>query len=452
MPKRPLERAIGALRRYRWLILGVFLLSVGGGIVATSVVQPRYTVSATIWIQSETPALNDRGPIRSGGLLNSQAWVELLKSYRIADAVVRKLTLYVKPEKPADLPLFANFGIADRFMPGQYELVIDRTRKRWHLQLTNGILPDSGAPSDSLGRRAGLRWTLPASEFAGSGEKKVEFTVLTPRETAVQQIRGLDARLRENSNFLILGMSSEDGVLAARTLNTWLNEFVAVAAELKKKNVSEFAHILAGQLTYAETSLHDAEQALESFRIHTITLPAEGGPVAAGVQDTRDPVLRSFFDQKIEFDNLRHDHDALQKIISNAAAGEVPYEAALFIPSVSQSPGAEALRNAFKQLYEKQAELSAARQVYTDNYPVVRDLVTAVATLQKVTIPQLASQLLVTIKEREGQFDTRITSASADLQAIPARTIEEMRLRRGVAVAEGLYTTLKTRYAEAQLA
>jgi tyrosine-protein kinase Etk/Wzc len=71
--------------------------------------------------------------------------------------------------------------------------------------------------------------------------------------------------------------------------------------------------------------------------------------------------------------------------------------------------------------------------------------------LEKETIPQLASQLLVQIKEREGQFDTRITSASSDLQAIPARTIEEMRLRRSVSVAEGLYTTLKTRYAEAQL-
>jgi capsular exopolysaccharide synthesis family protein len=454
MPKRPMERAIGALRRYRWLILGVFLLSIAGGFLALRIVRPQYTVSATVWIQSETPTTGEdrTGPIRTAGLLSAQAWVELLKSYRIADAVVRKLTLYVKPDKPADLPVFANFAIADRFAPGHYELVIDKSRKRWHLQLDGGILPDSGTATDSLGRRAGLRWLLPASTFSGSGERTIEFTVLTPREAAVKQIQGLDARLRENSNFLILSMSDENPELAARTMNTWLNEFVGVAAELKKKNVTEFAQILAGQLTYAETSLHDAESALENFRVHTITLPAEGGPVAAGITETRDPVLKSYFDQKIEYDNLRHDHDALQKIITDAATGEVPYEAALFIPSVSQSPGAEALRSAFKQLYDKKAELSAARQVYTDNYPVVRDLVTAVTTLEKQTIPQLAAQLLVTIKEREGQFDTRITTASADLQAIPARTIEEMRLRRSVSVAEGLYTTLKTRYAEAQLA
>jgi polysaccharide biosynthesis transport protein len=452
MPKRPLERAIGALRRYRWLILGVFVMSVAGGIVAVRFVRPQYTVSATVWIQSETPTSAGSGPIRSGGLLSAQAWVELLRSYRIADAVVRKLTLYVRPDKPADLPVFANFSIADRFAAGQYELVIDRSRKRWHLELKGGILPDSGTAADSLGRPAGLRWVLPPSEFTGTGERKIQFTVLTPREAAVKEIQGLDARLRENSNFMILSMSDEDGKLAARTMNTWLTEYVAVAAELKKKNVSEFARILAGQLTYAEASLHDAESALENFRVHTITLPTEGGPVAAGVTDTRDPVMRSFFDQKIEYDNLRHDHDALQKIIDSAATGTVPYEAVLFIPSVSQSPGAEALRNTFKQLYEEKAKLSAARQVYTDNYPVVRDLLTSVSTLEKQTIPQLAGQLLVTIKEREGQFDNRITSASADLQAIPARTIEEMRLRRSVSVAEGLYTTLKTRYAEAQLA
>jgi len=49
-------------------------------------------------------------------------------------------------------------------------------------------------------------------------------------------------------------------------------------------------------------------------------------------------------------------------------------------------------------------------------------------------------------------LSTRIAGASRELQNIPSRTIEEMRLRRDVAVSENLYTTLQARYAEAKLA
>ena len=127
-------------------------MSVAGGIVAVRFVHPQYTVSATVWIQSETPTnAGSTGPIRSGGLLSAQAWVELLKSYRIADAVVRKLTLYVRPDKPTDLPVFANFSIADRFAAGQYELVIDRSRKRWHLSSKAAFCRIAEPPQTRLG-------------------------------------------------------------------------------------------------------------------------------------------------------------------------------------------------------------------------------------------------------------------------------------------------------------
>jgi capsular exopolysaccharide synthesis family protein len=58
----------------------------------------------------------------------------------------------------------------------------------------------------------------------------------------------------------------------------------------------------------------------------------------------------------------------------------------------------------------------------------------------------------VQLQDRENDYNTRIASASREMQAIPSRTIEEMRLRRTVNVAEGLYTALKARTAEAQLA
>jgi capsular exopolysaccharide synthesis family protein len=450
--RSPLERPIAAIRRYKWLLLGVVGLAVLGGFVATRLVQPEYEVRATIWIASETPLQDKTGPIRSNELLNAQAWVELIKSYRIADAVVRKLSLYVRPKDAADSAMFTNFSVAERFVPGTYALAVEKDGRRWTLNLVDAQFAESGVAGDSIGRKMGLHWQPAPATLARFGGEKVEFTVATPRETSIELMKRLDARLPDRSNFLWLTLHDPDPQLAARTLNTWVQEYVAVAGELKRRNMVEFANILGGQLSFAETSLRNAEAALESFRIHTITLPAEGGPVQPGVEMTRDPVMKSYFDRKIEYDNLKNDREALEKVLANAASGGTPFESALLIPSVAQNPGAAELRGSFGELYKRQSELAAARQVYTDEYPVVRDLAGSVQTLKTKTIPQQATALLAQLKERETDYERRIRGASADLQQIPARTIEEMRLRRAVSVSEALYTTLKSRHAEARLA
>src|SRR5206468_6305821 len=113
----------------------------------------------------------------------------------------------------------------------------------------------------------------------------------------------------------------------------------------------------------------------------------------------------------------------LQNAIAGANKGTTPYESILLIPSVAQSPSAEALRASFKQLYQRQADLSTVQQIYTDKYPVVQEIKEAIHTLQTQTIPQQASGLLTQLKGRETEYETRIGSASQDLQQIPTRTI-----------------------------
>jgi tyrosine-protein kinase Etk/Wzc len=450
-PRSPFERPIAAIRRYKWLLLAVVLLATMGGVVATRFVKPEYEVRATIWIASETPLQDKTGPIRSHELLNSEAWVELLKSYRISDAVVQKLSLFVKPNDAADSVLFRDFTVADRFVPGSYTLDVDKGN-RWTLALQATPFTESGVAGDSVGRKLGFRWQPPTSQIARYAGHSVKFTVATPRETSIELMKRLNANLPERSNFLWLTLQDPDPQLAARTLNTWVNEYVSVAGQLKKKNMVEFANILGGQLDFAETSLRNAESALEGFKVHTITLPTENGPVAPGVEATMDPALKSFFDRKIEYDNLRSDREALEKVLTSAASGSTPYESALLIPAVAQNPGAEELRRSFTQLYDLQAKLAAQRQLYTDQFPAVKELIAAVQTMKTQTIPQQATALLAQLRQRERDYEGRISGQSRDLQTIPTRTIEEMRLRRNVTVAEGLYTTLKNRYAEAKLA
>jgi polysaccharide biosynthesis transport protein len=452
IPARPqIERVVAAVRRYRWLALGVLGMAIIGGLIGIRFLTPQYQVNATIWIESETP--NDRnsvGPIRSNELLSSSAWVELLRTNRVVDAVVRKLALYVIPVEPSDQHIFQNFSIADRFAPGQYELVVDPKAKRWTLKMQSSGAVEEGGMTDSVGRKLGFRWKVPSRLFNGPKELDVAFTVETPREASKRLLDDLGTKLAPQSNFLRLTYENPNRDIAERTLNTWTAEYVSVAGDLKKRNMVEFSRILEGQLDFAKKSLEDAERALEGFRVHTITLPAEGGPVAAGVEATRDPAMSSYFNQKQQYDDLKNDRESLEKAIATAASGSAPYEGLLLIPSVTENAGGEALRDAFKRQYSLQAELSAKRATFTDEY--LKDLISQLNTLQQVTIPGLANQVLSSLREREIDFERRIGSASKEMRAIPARTIEEMRLRRNVSIADGLYTTLKTRYAEAKLA
>lgn len=453
-PKSALERPIAAIRRYKWLVAAVVAVSVAGGVLASRFVKPEYEAKATLWIASQTPQ-EAGGPIRSRELLNPTAWVDLLRSFRISDAVVRKLALFVKPDKAADAPLFTNIGIADRFLPAAYTLTVNKEATRWKLTVAELPQADSGAVGDSIGRPMGLKWLPDVRLLKKAAGREVKFGVTTPRDVSMDLNARLTATLPLKSNFLNLTLTDTDNELAALTLNAITAEYLKVAGELKKKNVTEFANILEGQLLFAETALKDAETALEQFKINTITLPNEGGPstqASLGLVDTRPAAMKAFFDQKIEFDNVRHDRQQLEKTLAEADAGTLPLQSMLFIPSVALGPGGLELRSSFQKLDAQQADLAAARQIYTDNYPAVKQLADQVTTLRTRTIPAQARSLITQLRERETEYDRRIATASQDLQAIPARTIEEMRLRRTVLVAEGLYGQLKRQYSEAKLA
>ena len=449
----PLERPVAALRRYKWLIVAVVALAIGAGIVATRFVTPLYEVRASIMIATESPMENRTGPIRSTGLLTSDDWTQLLKSFTISDAVVRKLSLYLRPKDAKDAELFSGFALADRFLPGQYELVIHRAAKRWTLAAEpSDVVIDSGGVSDPVGRATGFFWLLPATAFDGSGTRTVRFTVATPREVAVGLVSRLKTQRQQQSNFLLLTLEDSDPQRAARILNTWVNEFVSVAATLKKRKLVQFGQTLEGQLQTAKRSLDSSEVQLSSFRVNTITQPSEGGPIAAGVQETRDPVIKSYFEKKIEYDDIRHDVGVLQRLIANSR-DSLPADELLQIRSVaSGSPAGQALRSAMADYHTAESNLAVARAGYTDEHPIVKELTAQVNTLRRVQIPQRAAELLASLRSRATDDSIRIAGASVNLQQIPQRTIEEERLRRVRDINSGLYTNLQNRYSEAQLA
>jgi capsular exopolysaccharide synthesis family protein len=442
-----LVRVAAAFYRRKWWVLAALILGVGAGLAAARMASPQYVAQGTVWIETSERGGANQGPIRSAELLQSYAWVELLKSYTVLDHVVRQERLFVQPASPGDARLLAGFALAERFAPGRYRLV-GEAGGGWALYAEDGALVERGAAGSPVGVRAGFAWTPPAGALPRA--RALEFTVLNPRDVARGLSEALEPRMAEDGHFLNLSLRGSDPRRLAATLNATMERYVEVAAQLKRARLDELTGILEEQRRYAETSLRDAEIALEAFRVRTVTLPSgQATPVTPGLALTRDPVFGAYFDMKVSREDLRRDRQALERILAQSSAGEIGFDALAVVPAVQQNPE---LMQLLTERTQKRAELRALQGRYTDEHPPVRRLLEDLSTAERTVIPGAVRQLASQIGGREAELDGRIGSASGELRQIPPRAIEEARLQRRVEIAENLYGTLRQRYEEARLA
>jgi polysaccharide biosynthesis transport protein len=446
-PAFDLRRSLAVLARYKWLIVALTALGTTAGFVAGRLVPPVFAAQATLWLQiGDVRGARPTGPIQAAGLLEWSSWVDLLRSFVVLDEVVRREHVYIERSDAGDSTLFAGFVLKRNFVPGEYRLEISRDARSFVL-LLGGREVQRGTVGDSVGSAYGFGW-VPASGDLRPG-LVVRFRVWTPRDAALRLKDKLVTKLPQQGSFLQLELEGRDASATASTLNAIADRFVEVAAELKRQKLTELSQILREQLNSSYADLRRAEGSLETFRVRTITLPSEqSSPVAPGLEQTTNPAFQAFFNMRVQRDQLERDRQAIDRVLAqpDSFVTAVQLEA---IPSVRE--GAE-LRRALSELTDKEASARAMRLQFTDQHPPLQRLQGEIDALRRQSVPGLARQLSAELAARVRESDTRIGSASHELQQIPMRAIEEARLRRDVAIAENLYTTLQQRYEEARLA
>jgi capsular exopolysaccharide synthesis family protein len=435
------RRYLATLLRFKWLILALTILGTAAGAAATRYIRLQYQAQATLWIEVGSQRT---GPIQQERLLGSRAWIELLRTFEVLEHVVRDQRMYVSPRDS----IFSALNLGERFRPGSYQLVASDDGTAWTLSTDDGVVLERALPGDSLGLGLGLKWA-PDAEALEPGQQ-LDFRVTSPRDAAVQLSQRLRAQVGQDGNFMSIELGGTEPDAIERTLNAVIDRYVAFAADLKRERLSELTEILEKQLQAAAENLAASENALESFRVSTITLPSEqASPVAPGLQMTQSGVLGSFFQMRTELDALKEDQEVLRRILGQTADSGLSVAAIEVVPSAASS---SELNGLLAILVEKKATLRALRARYTDDHPPVRRLIQEIDDLESVTVPDAVGALLAELDNREVELEARLGSASQDLQQVPPRAIEEARLHRAVAVAGGLYTELEQRFAAAQLA
>lgn len=440
------QRIGRALLRYKGLVFLAAIVAGGAGYVTWRIIDPEYVAEGNLWVERVDDAGGGISPISQGGLLAPTAWIELVRSYAVLDPVVVQEKLYLDTP-PNWTWLFGSFELADRFRPGEYQLRISEDGRSWALLTKEGIRAGAGSVGDSIGANVGFVWQpRPQSLEPGA---VIDFSVVTPRDASRELSRELTARMDRGANFIGLTLRGKDPQHIASVLNAIMERHVELAAELKRRQLDEGSAILEEQLTYAQLELERAEQELEAFRVATVTLPTDPGTaLAPGLEETRDPVFSSFFQMKIDQEQLARDRRRLEDILTGAANGTLSLETLTTVPSAQQSAQ---LSGAINDLISARAGLRALRTRYEDAYGPVQDLQAQIETLERETIPRLLTAVVEGIRERESELASRIDAAAVDLGNIPARSIEEARLRRQVAIQERFYNDLRSRVETARL-
>ncbi len=215
------RRIWSALLRFKWVVLLMVLVGLGGAFAATRVLRPVYRAQANVWVdvpgRRGEGASDTRGPIRQGALLDADDWVELMRSYIVLDQVVRDLRLYVTVKRPGDRPGFTAFSVGDVFRPGDYKLSVSDDGRSYTLASKDGAELERGSVGDSIGRRLGFHWQ-PAPGTLPSGGT-LEFSLVTPRDAALALGEQLDVRMDFNGNFLAVELRGTNPVLISNVLS-----------------------------------------------------------------------------------------------------------------------------------------------------------------------------------------------------------------------------------------
>ncbi len=459
--RTPWHRYLAALRRFQWLIGGCVVAGVAAGFVTTRFVAPEYEVHGTIWISQPDERRQTPGqPIQADQLLNSSTWEQLFTSLRVTDSVVLKRRLYLHTP-PIGSALFVGFDVGATYRSGTYELAVNPAGAQYTLSMVGPPLTVSerGQFGDSIGRQLGFHWRPSPAALRQAGT--VRFSVDPIPQASQSLVDHSTAALPDQSQFMRVSLTSDHGYEAAANLNDWMTQFVAVAADLKRRKVVEVTSILGTQLQYAAARLNAAEHALEVYETGNAELVARGqpnvtsgglgtAPLALAVGPGANPMVANYFTNQIQRDNLRRDIARVQAILQTQGTPQFNPEDLLSVPALMTN--ADNLSSDIKTYSQKQNELRELRLRYTDEYKPVRDLQATVATLQIQQIPHEAQQALARLRTSEQAVSQQVVTALHDITQLPRAQVEQQRLHHEVDQAWGLYSQLQNRYEEARLA
>jgi capsular exopolysaccharide synthesis family protein len=381
--------------RWRWVIVGATSACVLLGLVATLLMTPKYTATATVEIAREANKVADFQGVEREATAYDQEFYQtqygLLKSRALSERVATQLRL-------VDDPKF-------------YQL-FKATSENPAFRVVNGRYPVSGRAE--------------RQRVAG--------------EILRQNVSVNPTRL---SRLVDISFTSADPKFSARIANAWAESFIETNLERKVQATSYGRNLLQRQLALQKERLDDSQRQLVAYASaqQIINLPAQGGGTTT-----------------VERSIVADDLAAINAALAQATADRIQAEARAQ-QGGSGGASTEALRNqAINSLRQRRAELAAEYQrlmvQFEPGYPAAQAIQKQIDQLDR-SIAREEGRVSGSVQadyreaqQRESALQARVNQLKASYLDNRRRSIQYNIYQQEVDTNRALYDGLLQRYKE----
>lgn len=447
------------LRRQRWLIAGVTLLSIAVAAIALALIRPRYESQATLRIVAEDRSSGLLGSLPTiadvalPGLGSDEIDTELgvLRSRRIAEAVVDSLSLQVELIEPrvtrdsvlriVDVPRDASAAVYT-YRPtgdGGYSLTAVETE-----------IGSRGSERATIGEEIHLGEVTVAlvPEVAALEPERIRIRV-RPYHRVVEELqRALSVDKQEGRSELVeISYRSTDRKLAFAVVNSVVETYLEYTSETDHRDLRKRVETLGEQVDTYEAQLSNAEDSLRDFRReHRIVDPEEEATqqvrLLADVTAGRETaVIESQALRRLLAEVERDDGQ------SGAEQDASPYRKLAAFPSFIANLGVQAILESLTEMEDTRSELLLLRT--PENADVRR-------TEQRITeleqqLHRLATDYLSSLENQIASADASLNRFGVRIEALPDRELAYARLLRQQRLLNEVYLNLQARLKEAEV-
>lgn len=391
-----IRRYLRIALRWRYVILGAVAACFLLGLIATLLVTPQYTATATIEISREANQVtNFQGVEREASVADQefyQTQYGLLQSRSLSERVAVQLRLVDDPK------FYERFGVSS-----------DASA----FQLVNGRYPAAGRAT----------------------RQRVAGEILRNR---------LDVAPTRLSRLVDIRVTSPDAEFSAKVANAWSDAFIQTNLERKVQATSYGRNLLQRQLAQQKERLDESQRQLVSYasQQRIINLPAQSN--ADGTTSERSIVA----------DDLASLNTALSQATAERIAAEARYR-----EGGRAGASSEALRNqAINSLRQRRAEYAAEYQKlltqFEPQYPAARALKSQIDQLDR-SIANEERRVSGSIEtdyrgavERERALQARVEQLKGSYLDLRRRSIQYNIFQQEVDTNRALYEGLLQRFKE----
>jgi capsular exopolysaccharide synthesis family protein len=443
------------LQRNRMLIALCTLVVVGITVAIILLSRPQFESEASLrFVTQETEsALLSRlpegladiaGPSIQGDDIDTE--IGVLRSRRVAEAVVDSFSLHVSVSRPAiardsvlrvvaaprDVP--AGRFTLDRRGDGSYDISAKRTK-------TRVALPDRveiGAPF-----RLGSAELL----LAPLGREPDRVVIdITPFNEAVEGFRE-DLRIEKQegrSRLVEIQYRDPDRTLAAGVVNAVVHNFMTYRTSADHSDLRHRVEALREQVGSHQAELRQAEESLRAYREEFRILEPEEEAIQhvrmlAEIRAEREKAV-------IEREALGRVFAEMERAPTTPADGSRYRELAAF-PSFITNEGVQQILQSLMVLEESRSQLLLRRT--PENVEVER-VERRIAELEG-QLRRLASDYLSSLGTQISAADASLARFGAELQTVPQREMEYARLVRDTRLLNQVYLGLQARLRDSEI-